>query len=178
MHRQPLISTPRLDRVRAGWIRYLLAALVTLSPGYTQIPDSLVGPSPGQSPGQNQGLSPGLRSPGLRSPGLRSPKKAALYALAFPGGGQVYNHKFLKATLILGLEVLAFYSWQENAQAYADYDLDGYPLPKHRYLEKRNKFAWWMGFIYFYGLLDAVVDAHLSGFNDVMREDLEEPNQE
>jgi len=35
-----------------------------------------------------------------------------------------------------------------------------------------------MGFIYIYGLLDAVVDAHLEPFETVMEEDLEQPTEE
>jgi hypothetical protein len=53
-------------------------------------------------------------------------------------------------------------------------------LSKHRYLEKRNKFAWWVVFIYVYGMIDAVVDAHLNSFNSVMAENIElsETNEE
>ena len=40
------------------------------------------------------------------------------------------------------------------------------------YLEKRNKYVWWIGFIYIYGLIDAIVDAHLHPFEDVMAEEL------
>ena len=46
-------------------------------------------------------------------------------------------------------------------------------MSKHRYLEKRNKFAWWVVFIYVYGMIDAVVDAHLNSFNRVMAENIE-----
>ena len=35
-------------------------------------------------------------------------------------------------------------------------------------IEKRNKYAWWVGFIYVYGMIDALVDAHLSPFTEVM----------
>ena len=38
---------------------------------------------------------------------------------------------------------------------------------------ERNKYAWWMFFIYVYGMLDAVVDAHLNTFNAVMTEEIE-----
>lgn len=106
-----------------------------------------------------------------------SPKKAALYALLFPGGGQVYNGRYGKAVMIVGLEVLASWRFSVNRNNFRNYN-DGYPLPRHRYLEKRNKYAWWVGFIYIYGLLDAVVDAHLQSFDAVMSEDLEKPPPE
>jgi hypothetical protein len=102
----------------------------------------------------------------------KSPRRAALYALAFPGGGQIYNGRYLKAGLILGLEGLAYWRFAVNRKLYRGYQED-YALPRHRYLEKRNKYAWWVAFIYVYGLLDAVVDAHLQTFNAVMSEDLE-----
>ena len=109
------------------------------------------------------------------STSIKSPKKASLSALAFPGGGQLYNGKIFKAGLILAGEVLAIVNWHNNSQLYSSYDVDNdnkYPLPKHRYLEKRNKYVWWIGFIYIYGLIDAIVDAHLHPFEDVMAEEL------
>ena len=109
------------------------------------------------------------------STSIKSPKKASLSALAFPGGGQLYNGKIFKAGLILAGEVIAIVNWHNNSQLYSSYDADNdaeYPLPKHRYLEKRNKSVWWIGFIYIYGLIDAIVDAHLHPFEDVMAEEL------
>ena len=106
---------------------------------------------------------------------IKSPKKAASSALAFPGGGQLYNGKIFKAGLILAGEVIAIVNWHNNSQLYSSYDADNdaeYPLPKHRYLEKRNKSVWWFGFIYIYGLIDAIVDAHLHSFEDIMAEEL------
>ena len=106
---------------------------------------------------------------------IKSPKKAASSALAFPGGGQLYNGKIIKAGLILAGEVIAIVNWYNNSQLYSSYDADNdaeYPLPKHRYLEKRNKSVWWFGFFYIYGLIDAIVDAHLHSFEDIMAEEL------
>ena len=109
------------------------------------------------------------------STSIKSPKKAASSALVFPGGGQLYNGKIIKAGLILAGEVIAIVNWHKNSQLYSSYDANNdaeYPLPKHRYLEKRNKSVWWIGFIYIYGLIDAIVDAHLHPFEDVMAEEL------
>ena len=108
------------------------------------------------------------------SDSIKSPKNAALSSI-IPGGGQLYNGKKFKAGMILAGEVLAIVNWYNNSQLYSSYNSDNdvdYPLPKYRYLEKRNKSVWWIGFIYIYGLIDAVVDAHLHPFEDVMAEEL------
>ncbi len=108
------------------------------------------------------------------SDSIKSPKNAALSSI-IPGGGQLYNGKNFKAGLILAGEILAIVNWHNNSQLYSSYDDANnveYPLPKYRYLEKRNKYVWWVGFIYIYGLIDAIVDAHLHPFEDVMAEEL------
>ena len=106
----------------------------------------------------------------------KNPKKA-LYLSLIPGMGQAYNGKWLKSALILGLEYAAYSSWQTNKMKYDNYDQNDYPLPRHRYLEKRNKYVWWMGFIYVYAMIDAVVDAHLHSFDDQMKSPLQEKNK-
>ena len=99
--------------------------------------------------------------------------RIAFFSSLFPGGGQIYNGKFLKGAVIIGLEAYAIDLWMKNSDIYSDYDNGNYPLNKSRYLQKRNKYAWWVIFLYFYGMIDALVDAHLSPFNDVMDEPIE-----
>lgn len=111
------------------------------------------------------------------STAVASPKKAAMYGFMIPGGGQFYNRKYLKAGVILSCEILAAWRYSENRNAYNNYDPSD-SESQHRYLEKRNKYAWWIAFIYLYGVIDAVVDAHLQPFDDIMNEDLEGVNQE
>ena len=98
---------------------------------------------------------------------IKNSRQAFLFSLV-PGGGQFYNQKYIKGSLVMGLETLAFYSWLENSKIYKNYDSDIYSLRKNRYLEKRNKYAWWVIFLYFYSMIDAMVDAHLSPFDDIM----------
>ncbi len=96
------------------------------------------------------------------------PKKAAIWSL-IPSGGQIYNKKFLKAGLILALEGWAYTSYSYSTKYFNNYEsYTDLPHSKQRYLQKRNKYIWWMGFIWFYGMIDAIVDAHLSPFHDVM----------
>ena len=108
----------------------------------------------------------------------KNPKKAFYYSI-IPGLGQVYNGKYLKSAVVLGLELSAYYSWKNNLEKYNTYDSNNYPLKKHRYLEKRNKYAWWIGIIYFYAMIDAVVDAHLNSFDRLMESPInQEQNEE
>jgi len=106
-----------------------------------------------------------------------SPKKAALWSI-IPGGGQIYNRQYWKAGAVLVAE--AFYIWQfnENRLNYKYYDENTNLLSRSRYLDKRNKYAWWIGFVWAYGMLDAVVEAHLHQFDRIMNEDIENNQSE
>ena len=97
----------------------------------------------------------------------KDPKKAFYFSLV-PGMGQLYNGKLIKSAIFVGLEISAYVAWKDNSGKYNSYDSNNYPLKKHRYLEKRNKYAWWIGIIYFYAMIDAVVDAHLNSFDSLM----------
>ena len=108
---------------------------------------------------------------------IKNPK-TAFYLSVVPGVGQLYNGKLLKGSLVFALESFAIYSWLENAKIYRDYDSIEESLPKNRYLEKRNKYAWWVIFIYFYSMIDAMVDAHLSPFDQVMNTAIEDTKGE
>jgi len=102
----------------------------------------------------------------------KNPKVAFYYSL-IPGLGQIYNGKWIKSAMIVGLEIAAYVAWTENRDIYKHFEYKDYPLRKRRYLEKRNKYAWWIGFIYVYGMIDAVVDAHLYQFENLMESQLE-----
>tara|TARA_B100000315_G_scaffold47101_1_gene41877 strand:+ start:1055 stop:1531 length:477 start_codon:yes stop_codon:yes gene_type:complete len=95
----------------------------------------------------------------------KSPKKAVLHSL-IPGGGQLYNGKYVKAVILFGAEVFVIYKFIENRDIYNKWTEDEYSLSHERYRQKRNKYAWWIGFVYIYGLLDALVDSHLSTFEE------------
>ena len=103
--------------------------------------------------------------------------KTAFFASMIPGGGQIYNGKLVKGVVVMGLEALAIKSWLENSKIYSEYDTGDYLLRKSRYLSKRNKYAWWIIFLYFYGMIDAIVDAHLSPFDNVMDANIEKAEQ-
>ena len=107
----------------------------------------------------------------IKSKITKSPKKAFYYSLV-PGLGQAYNEKWLKSLIIISLELVSYKSWRNNIYIYSNYEQEDYPLKRHRYLEKRNKYAWWLGIIYIYGMIDSIVDAHLYEFNNLMEESI------
>jgi hypothetical protein len=105
----------------------------------------------------------------------KSPSKAASRALLFPGGGQFYNDQKIKGILLLGAALGAGFLYIESSSKYKNYE--GIDMSeKAKYLKLRNKYGWWVGFVYIYGLLDAIVEAHLHPFRDVMSEDIEKTN--
>ena len=107
----------------------------------------------------------------------KSPSKAVRSALLLPGGGQFYNGQKFKGFLLMGGAVVSGFLYADYANKYHNYTgVDTFE--KERYLKLRNKYGWWVGFVYIYGLLDAIVEAHLYPFNKVMNEDLEKPNSE
>lgn len=92
---------------------------------------------------------------------VKTPKKAALWSI-LPGGGQIYNGKYVKAGIIITLESLAIWQSLENGQKFKDNDEDD------SFLRDRNKFAWWGLFVHLFGTIDAVVDSHLKPFDEIM----------
>ncbi len=106
----------------------------------------------------------------------KTPGQAVKRALLFPGGGQFYNGQPIKGGLLIGAAFASGLLYIDFANKYKNYDgNDG--TQKATYLKQRNKYGWWIGFVYIYGLLDAIVEAHLHPFNDIMNEDLEKPIQ-
>lgn len=100
---------------------------------------------------------------GSDSLNVKSPRRAALWSI-LPGGGQIYNGKYLKAGILITLETLAIQQAIKNG---SDYNSTG----EDRYLTRRNENAWWAFFFHVYGTLDAVVDGHLKPFNEIMSEE-------
>ena len=73
------------------------------------------------------------------------------WKMAFvPGLGQLYNEKYFKFIGLLSAEFYAVNRFNN--------------LRKNGNITKRNTYGWWVMGLYFYGILDAYVDAHLSSF--------------
>ena len=107
----------------------------------------------------------------------KSPKIAALRSFMFPGGGQFYNDQPIKGSILSSAGIASTYLYLDFSNKYRrSGNLDS--SIKKDYLYKRNRYGWWVIIVYIYGLLDAVVEAHLHPFNKVMNENLEKSDQE
>jgi len=100
---------------------------------------------------------------------LKDPKIALNRSLIMPGAGQLYNDQKIKGYALMAGEILALWSFNENRKKYNNYD-DSYANSKEYYLRERNRFAWIAIGLYFYGVLDAVVEAHLDNFDEIVEE--------
>ncbi len=93
------------------------------------------------------------------------PNKALMYSI-IPGGGQLYNGKKIKAALMFGAQFWMLYQFQTNRSAYNLWDDGSYMKTREYYRDNRNKYAWYSTFVYIYNLADALVDSHLSDFDE------------
>ena len=104
----------------------------------------------------------------------RTPLKAAALSLVLPGGGQVYNGKYIKAGLLLGIEGWflgnALYHNHKMNEAYdnaqgasGDVFLHWEAEYNDHYTARQNAY-WWLGTTMFLSVIDAFVDAHLYNY--------------
>ena len=100
---------------------------------------------------------------------LKDPKVALKRSLTIPGAGQIYNDQKVKGYTLMAGEILALWSFNENRKKYNNYD-DSYANSKEHYLRETNRFAWIAIGLYFYSVLDAVVEAHLDNFDEIVEE--------
>jgi hypothetical protein len=106
-----------------------------------------------------------------------SPTGALLRSAVFPGWGQLYNKKYIKAVIIGAGESVLIYQtawhWHKtstykdlyiNAEAGSDARRD-YFYKFDSYRDLRNQYIWFLGLTVFYSMFDAYVDAHLQNFD-------------
>lgn len=103
----------------------------------------------------------------------KQPLKAAALSCILPGGGQLYNGKYLKSGFVIAVEGsfigLAAYHHLEAEKYYDKYkislsetDYNGYV----KYYERRQSDFFWIGTIIFLSAIDAYIDAHLFDFEE------------
>ncbi|MGB9824030.1 MAG: hypothetical protein ACPLN0_04695 [Candidatus Hydrothermia bacterium] len=88
----------------------------------------------------------------------KSPTKAVLLSCFIPAGGQFYNEKFIKGTIIGGLEV---YTGYRALESYLSYRKNGNTENFGRALS----FGFYFLGTWLYSMADAYVDAHLYNFS-------------
>ncbi|MDZ7262965.1 MAG: DUF5683 domain-containing protein [candidate division KSB1 bacterium] len=94
---------------------------------------------------------------------IKSPKGAMLRSLIFPGWGQWYNQKRLKAVVVFGTEIgLLANSIYLNQKCQASQTT----LEREFYINNRNLSNWWLLGVVLFSMADAFVDAHLYRFDE------------
>ncbi len=123
----------------------------------------------------------------------RDPAKAAwLSAIPFLGLGQIYNHSFAKAGVIWTtqsmllvmsinkMKLMNLCKNRINTLKRMEDDENSYYIPnkgeigswEKKYdnsFRRRNTYMWFFILFYFYGIIDAAVDAHLHDFNEKIK---------
>jgi len=105
----------------------------------------------------------------------KQPLKAAALSCFFPGGGQLYNGKYLKSGFVFAVEGsfigLAVYHHLEAEKYYDRYKVNpesnsDYYKEYEKYYNKRQSDFFWIGTIIFLTAIDAYIDAHLFDFEE------------
>ena len=104
---------------------------------------------------------------------VKKPLKAAVLSCFIPGGGQLYNGKFVKSGFVFALEgsfiSLALYHHTKAEDYYDKYrvSLSESDYSEYvKYYNKRQSDFFWIGTIIFLSAIDAYVDAHLYNFEE------------
>ena len=93
-----------------------------------------------------------------------SPALAMWLSFATPGGGQLYNRKYLKTLIIGGGEIGIIYSIAYYHHRHKNARRDGDTDASDFYKENRNRMSWWLTGIILYSMADAYVDGQLWNF--------------
>ena len=103
----------------------------------------------------------------------KNPRLAMLCAILFPGLGQMYNEKPLKATIAMGIEtyylsqILLNHRYAKREEAVRDrylpgtYHYNNHDLWVEEYKNRAVDWIWWSGGAIFLIVVDAYVDANL-----------------
>jgi hypothetical protein len=104
----------------------------------------------------------------------QNPYKAMLLSAVLPGGGQVYNHAYVKAVVVIGVQAYFVNSAIGNynkMEHYRSIMNDGSTLENALNRQQRDNYRndlksdyWWIGTTLFLSVADAFVDAHLYNF--------------
>jgi hypothetical protein len=108
----------------------------------------------------------------------KSPWLAVGLSAVLPGAGQIYDESYWKAPIIWGVGGYWISQWISLNGKYGDFrdlyaksiQLTGSGNENDRrlrdfYRDERDRFAWFLGALYFLNLVDAYVGAHLYDFD-------------
>ncbi len=108
----------------------------------------------------------------------KSPWLAVALSAAVPGAGQIYDASYWKAPVIWGFTGFWIAEWIQQNNKYKDYSglydaslrtssggNEQYRTLRDFYRDDRDRFAWFLGGLYFLNLVDAYVGAHLYDFD-------------
>jgi hypothetical protein len=99
----------------------------------------------------------------------KDPKIALKKSLIFPGMGQIYNDQKIKGYSLIAAEIFSLWSFNENRKKHKNYS-ESDAKSQDYYLRERNRFAWMAIGLYFYGILDSIVEAHLDNFDEIVKQ--------
>ena len=99
----------------------------------------------------------------------KNPKIALKKSFTFPGMGQIYNDQKIKGYSLMAAEIFSLWSFNENRKKHKNYS-ESDAKSQDYYLRERNRFAWMAIGLYFYGILDSVVEAHLDNFDEIVKQ--------
>jgi hypothetical protein len=110
---------------------------------------------------------------------IKSPTVAVALSAVLPGAGQIYNGSYWKTPIILSFAAYFTYAVVILQDAYTDYRqryrnsiTDENPRGNDRlrqirdiFRDRRDGFIWNLGYVYLISMVDAYVEAVLSGFD-------------
>jgi uncharacterized protein DUF5683 len=82
-----------------------------------------------------------------------------------PGWGQVVNHKYIKAVLVVGGEGLLISKAVQEYQKELDAANEGDEAGRDRHYNLKVNYIWWGIAVHLLQMADAYVDAHLATFS-------------
>jgi len=115
---------------------------------------------------------------------VEPPYRVILRSLLYPGWGQLYNGKYLKALVVFATEStllsMIYTESRQASRAYADHLATPNPIVAERlyaeyerHFNRRDSLIWWTAGLVLFSLADAYVDSHLITFD----EEFGEPQQ-
>lgn len=113
--------------------------------------------------------------------------RVVLRSLLYPGWGQLYNRKYLKALAVFSTEAtllgMIYTESKEASQAYSAHIVAPNPATSERlyreyekHFDRRDSLIWWTAGLLLFSLADAYVDAHLLTFEEEFGQRLEKGN--